>query len=676
MLYQPASIAKIGTQEIKRGNGLFLDDAINANMPGVFMERRSVSGGQQFNIRGYGSGLGARGANNNFDNLGLKVYLNGIPVTDAEGITLLDDIDFGSIGDVEVIKGPAGSLYGLAIAGVVNLSTIQPEKGKVTIGQEAQLGSYGLQRYNTRIQIGGDKSALLINYGNQQCDGFEDHTRSHKQFVNVVGDFQPNEKQHISVYAGYSNSYDERGGELTIDQFNKGDYSGNPVYIKNNAHSEIIGFRAGISHTYQFNRHIANTTTIFGSGITNNSSSAAGWTDKDPINYGIRSTVDIKYGLGKGFRLNGITGVEAQRQYAQIIGYGMVADSTNLAGYNRIGAMRSNQEAYTRTTSVFTEWSLSMPYDLSFTAGLGLSTMRIDLNDRFYVATSKSPASYGTSYNNMLSPHIALNKVFSKQISAYASYSKGYRAPVSGNIFIATTNTVNTDLKPESGNQFEIGTKGSLFHNKLSYQLALFNTKFANKMTSVAVPLNGTTTAYTYTANGGSQDNKGLELTAKYLLYQSEHSFVSAVSPFMNLCYSDFKYVDFNYQTLDATKKPVINDYSGKAVAGVSPVTFNIGIDAATKPGLYGNIVYSYRDAMPISSDGANKTDAFSLLNAKVGFRHTLLKRLAYDVYVGANNITSSKYYYMVFINQLPDAYLPAPDKINYFGGLNLNYTF
>jgi iron complex outermembrane recepter protein len=30
----------------------------------------------------------------------------------------------------------------------------------------------------------------------------------------------------------------------------------------------------------------------------------------------------------------------------------------------------------------------------------------------------------------------------------------------------------------------------------------------------------------------------------------------------------------------------------------------------------------------------------------------------------------------MVFLNQLPDAYLPAPNEINYFGGVNLKYTF
>jgi iron complex outermembrane receptor protein len=115
--------------ELKRGTGIFIDEAINANVPGVTTNRRTVAAGQQFNIRGYGNGVrGTNGVNSNFDGQGYKVYLNGIPITDAEGITLMDDIDFGSVGNVEVVKGPSGTLYGLAIAGVVNLKTIKPDQ--------------------------------------------------------------------------------------------------------------------------------------------------------------------------------------------------------------------------------------------------------------------------------------------------------------------------------------------------------------------------------------------------------------------------------------------------------------------------------------------------------------------------------------------------------------------
>ena len=675
LLSQPASITKLSPVELKRGTGLFLDDAINGNVPGVTMNRRAVASGQQFNIRGYGNGArGTNGVNSNFDGQGYKVYLNGIPITDAEGITLMDDIDFGSVGNVEITKGPAGTLYGLAIAGVVNLKTIKPEKGKVSVGQDVLIGSYGLQRYTTHFQMGGENSSLLINYGKQKSDGYMAHTNSTKDFVNIAGEFQPSAKQSINFYAGYSNSYDQRGGELTVEQYNNGDYSGNPAYIKNNAHSSIVSFRAGFGHTYNFSNAVSNTTTIFGSGVSNNASSAGGWTDKAPINFGLRSTFDTKFNLQNGITLSGITGVETQHQYAQITGYPMVKNPLDTNGYNIPGTLRSNQAITTRTTSLFAEWTLGLPDDFSVTAGLGISNMSIKLNDRFFVANSSKPSLYKTDYNGLLSPHVAVNKVFNKTVSVYASYSKGYKAPVSSYFYIPFTGEVNKNLRSEIGNQFEIGTKGNILSDKLSYELALFYTKFSNKMTAVAVP-NSTNTAtlYSYMVNGGSQDHKGIEALIKYTAYQSGSGFFSKIRPFANMAYSDFKYKNFRIQK---SAIAIPDDYSGKPVAGVAKFVANAGVDLMMKYGLYANITYSYKDGLPISSDGVNKAGSFMLLNSKVGINTSLSKHFDLDLYAGVNNITGIQYYYMVFVNQLPDAYLPAPNKANYFGGINLKYNF
>lgn len=674
LLYQPQSITKLSEVELKRGNGLFLDDAINSNVPGVTMSRRTVSAGQQFNIRGYGNGVrGTNGINSNFDGQGYRVYLNGISLTDAEGITLLDDIDFGSIGNVEITKGPAGTLYGLAIAGVVNLSTIQPEKGKTSLTQDVLLGSYGLRRYTTGFQSGSANSSLLVNFGYQQTDGYMTHTASTKRFFNVAGTVKISDRESLAYYAGHTNSYDERGGELTIAQYLAKDYSGNPEYIKRNAHSEVISFKAGIVHSYNFSKGVSNTTSVFGSGISNNASSAGGWTDKSPVNYGIRSTFDFRFDLQQGVALTGIAGLEAQKQNAQIIGYNMVANPNDPAAYWIIGAARSNQQTITAPTSVFTEWTLALPKDLSVTAGVGSSTMMIRLDDKFYVASNTNPTRFQKTYRNMVSPHVAINKVFSKQVSLYASYSKGYKAPVSSYFFIPTTGQLNTNLKPEAGNQFEIGSKGTVFHNKLDYQLAVFQATFSDKMYAQPVPLNATTTAYTYIANGGKQVDRGVEAALRYRIYESATGAFRSIRPFANLTYSDFKYQDYKFRKGTTNE---LQDYSGFAVAGVPKWVFNAGVDVAATQGLYLNLTYNYKDKMPVTSDNLNIAGSYNLLNGKIGIRHSLSKHFDVDAYAGATNLSGVQYYYMVFVNQLPDAYIPAPLNTNWFGGVNLKYNF
>jgi iron complex outermembrane receptor protein len=144
----------------------------------------------------------------------------------------------------------------------------------------------------------------------------------------------------------------------------------------------------------------------------------------------------------------------------------------------------------------------------------------------------------------------------------------------------------------------------------------------------------------------------------------------------VNFTYSDFKYNNFIYQG-SSGNAPVGSptDYSGKAVAGVPKNVWNAGVDVASKIGIYFNAVYMHRDAMPITSDNLIMTNAYDLLNSKIGFRKSIA-HFDVEAYFGANNIANKQYYQMVFINQQPDTYLPGPRWVNYFGGLNLKYTF
>lgn len=716
LLSQPVSITKLGTPDLKRGQGVFFDDVIQTSVPGVSMNRRSVSGGQQFNIRGYGNGSrGTRGISSNFDGQGYKVYLNGIPVTDAEGITTLDDIDYASVDNAEIVKGPAGTLYGQAIAGAINLKISAPGKGKTSIAQNTQFGNYGFFRSTTQATIGNEKNSVMLSYGKQKSDGFANHNKSHKDFVNFAADFTASEKQSISTFVGFTDSYDERLGELTIAQWDNNDYSGNPNYIKNNAHSHVVTFRAGVSHNYNFNKNISNTTSVFGMGFRSDVSSAGGWTDKNSVNYGFRTSFNTKFNVSENATLSGVTGMEIQSQDAQALGYNMKASpfdpnpsvfTLGVSPYWIINANTSNTAYKTTPTAFFTEWTLALPQDLSITAGLGSSRQRIILDDRLNSGsvTSLKPSHFDTTYKNMVSPHFAINKIFNKGISVYASYSTGYKAPVSSYFFITTpqvgvgnpppafaTSRINSTLKPEKGVQFEIGTKGTIIDDKLVYQVSLFSLQFKNKMTSVAVPIPATpptTTAYSYMINGGDQIHKGLEAAIKYSLVKNGSSFFSNVTPFLNFTYSDFKYGDnFVYKTGGNTANGGIDtvNFSGLNVFGTPKVMASWGIDAATNIGFYASFSHLYKDPLNFAleritqnpeSYALRRATSYNLLNMKFGFRKSVSSHIDLDVFFGVNNLTNTKYPIMVFINQLQDAYIPAPPKAVVFGGINLKYNF
>jgi iron complex outermembrane receptor protein len=693
ILYQPGAIAKIGSLELNRNTGLNLDDAIQTNVTGVQMNRRSAGGGQQLNIRGYGNGTrGTKGISSNFDGQGYKVYLNGIPLTDAEGITTMDDIDFSSINNVEVVKGPAGTLYGLAIAGAVNLTSEKAEKGKTSLSQQVLTGAYGTRRLTTTLRTGTENTSLLVNYGNQQTDGYTIHNASKKQFVNVIADLQPNHKNTFSMYAGYSNSYDQRSGELTTTQYDNNDFSGNPDYIKRDAHSNLVSFKTGLSHVYTHSQNISISSTVYGIGFNSNVSSAGGWTDKNTINYGLRSSINTKIPITNEVSLGGVTGIEVQQQVAEVIGYNMKQNpfdsaSTWVYGVNPylvINANTSNVYSTTTNHHLFSEWTLSLPKDFSILGGIGVSNMHLNLNDRFNAALITRPAIFDTAYKAMVAPHFAINKVINKQISIYVSYSTGFKAPTSSYFYITTpavtspvtpaTGSLNRVLSPEKGDQFELGSKGQILENKLSYEVAYFNTVFSKKMTAIAVvsPASPSTTLYSYVVNGGKEIHNGVEALLKYNMYESANSFIRAIKPFANLTYSNFTYGD-NFKI----QKSVVltEDYSKKLVAGVPKYIINLGVDILTNVGLYGNITYNYKDKTPITSMNDFFATSYSLLNAKIGYQNKLSNKVNIDFYVGATNLMGIKYPMMIFANQMPDVYTAAPKNALLFGGINLKYN-
>jgi iron complex outermembrane receptor protein len=233
---------------------------------------------------------------------------------------------------------------------------------------------------------------------------------------------------------------------------------------------------------------------------------------------------------------------------------------------------------------------------------------------------------------------------------------------------------VNETLEPEIGNQFEIGTKGQLVNNKLAYEVAVFHATFSNKMTAVAVqsPASPNTTLYSYMVNGGDQIDKGLEALIKFTAWQSDKGFFQVVRPFANLTLSDFKYGD-NFTIQKSVT--VTEDYSNKKVGGVPDVMANIGVDMMMKHGLYANMYYNYKDKVPITSMNDFYAGSYNLLNGKIGIKQDIGKHWNMDLYLGATNITGTKYYLMVFVNQLPDAYITAPKNAQVFGGVNLKYN-
>lgn len=653
------SVGILTTSDFDRNNGLSLENSLNI-IPGVDMQSRTTSGGQRIMIRGYGG-------NTNFNGQGASVYLNNIPITDATGTTIMDDIDFSTLGKVEVFKGPQSSLYGSGIAGVVNMYTMKPQPDQTRVAEDNTVGSYGLWRNNTRIETAGSNSAILFNYGHQQEHGFRQNDADWKDYLMFNGDFFVSDKSTLSAYFSYAHSVEQLAGEMTDSIFYHRIVWSDPAYMVNLSKVDIQSFRTGVTDNYKISRHFSNQTTVFSDGYTLNSPFAHGRTEDMAFTFGGRT--------GFVYSADSVHGTIGA-QFEETVAFNKSYNLTN----GVLGAIKGDLQNTSMVYNAFTEWKVNLPAGFIATAGASLNFTEYGISD--LLANSANPThanqSGYKSFNPSFTPRLSLLKQMNSHLSVYADVSAGYTPPPTADIVNSTIGQVNLGLKPESGIQYEVGTKGDFLKGKLSYQLALFDLYVHNKLITEQVPATSTEPTYSSYVNAGAQQDLGAELSLSYAVLDNKKSAVTLLRPFLTYAYSDFTYQNFNSDNND---NAATVHYGGNKVAGVAPSVLNLGIDLQTKLGFYLYVTYRYVDKVPYTFDNLNYARAYNLLSAKVGYKSMLGNHFSIDVFGGGDNLLNNTIYSFLFYSgnlagTTDPHFLPEPYNATFYGGAKLAYIF
>lgn len=667
---EATSIGTIGKADLDKQTGLHLRSALNT-LPGVEMQSRTPWGGQRITIRGYYPNAGN---NANFNGLGYQLFLNNVPVTDASGTTIMDDIDFSTLGRVEVIKGPS-PLYGNEIAGTVNLYSRRPDENGASIAEQLIGGTYGLFRDNTTVMTKSDNYDLRVNYGHQSYDGFRPHEASKKDYVSVSGHYQVSDKQSISAYFSYNKSNEQLAGNLVDSDFYANKAIADPNYVNNDGKVEIESFRSGITSVHSFNSHFSNKTTVFATGHTLDQNFAHGFTYHNNLNFGGRTNFMYQQQFDN-FGVNGQLGAFLQKSDQAVDGVFIPPFISPPFTPNTQPAFPSNDQNYALNYNFFTKWQFDLPGEFRVSVGGVLNFNKFGIrnmlhNGRLYSGSSTKSRRFDPTF----SPSISVLKSFNENMSVYASVSSGQTPPLLSDI-IASDGSVNDRLSPERGIQYELGTKGNLLNGRLTYQVALFDLKIKDRLVTQY------DNSVSYTTNAGKQQNKGIEVSAGYNILQNSEAPLSLVKVWGSYTYSDFNYDEFKvYAQNSAGNDSTVADFSGNSVAGVAPNMLNLGLDMQTRPGFYLHLKYKYMDKTPVTFDNQRYVKSYSLLNGRIGYQNKLGSHFDVDAFVGSNNLTGSTYYKFLFVGQnaasLGDGYIsPAPYKATFYGGATLTYNF
>ena len=640
LLEVPVSIGVLQQNDLNRYNNVSILPALNT-IAGVRMEERSP-GSYRLNIRGSSlrSPFGVRN---------VKIYYNGIPITDPGGNTYLNQFGFYNFQSIEVVKGPGSSLYGAGTGGVMLIESADFDKEE-RIRVDHTLGSYGLQ--NTYVSAGNsnEDSYYKVSYQHLQSDGYRDHSAMQKEVLSFDGGLKL-KNNVLSAHLLYGDLYYQTPGALTLAEYNVNAKAARPrvgaAPGSNEARAAIYlkSFFMGADYKQYFNDHWQNTTTLYGAFSELKNPAIRNFGRNSEPHFGGRTVLQYKNNVQPKNQLIWLAGAEIQRAF-----------NTVQVFRNKTGnpdSLLSNDEvnitqffAFTQASYQFNKWL--------FTAGFSINDSKIDL-----LRTNKVPiTNLQRKFKNQLAPRLAVLYKVDENTSVYGSIAKGFSPPTISELS-PSGSAINSGLNAETGNNIEVGTKGSTLQNKLTWDVSAFYYRLSNSIVQRRDALGGD-----YYINAGSTRQKGLETSVSYRLGKFiEKEFNTSSKLWISHTWYHFNYKDF---------KQMSSNFTGNQLPSVAPTSLIAGLDLYSNTGLYANITYQYTNRIALNDGNTEYASSYNLLGLKTGFKTRFGKIYSINIFAGADNLFNEKYSLGNDINAFGGRYYNVAAGRNYFAGLSV----
>ena len=637
-----APVSLTGQTQLKRFGNASILPAVNI-IPGVRMEERSP-GSYRLNIRGSSlrSPFGVRD---------IKVYLNEIPLTDPSGNTYLNQLSYYNFNSIEIIKGPASSLYGAGTGGAMLIHTL-PATWYRGIALDYTTGSFGNNAININMKAGDDDHRNSFNYSHQNADGYRVQTKMRKDVMTWESLLNVSDKQSLHAYMSYSDFYYQTPGALTLAQYNANPKQARPQAgtqpgaVQNKAAIYQKIFIAGFSNEYRFNEYWKNTTSVYGSYTDFTNPGIRVYEFRKEPHFGGRSVFTYKKQMGEtDLQLN--VGTEAQKGFFNTKDFGNksgVADSLQLD--NNINLWQY---------MFFAQADFKFRYGFIVTAGVSFNKSSV----QFINLLSRPSTTQKRAFESKLPAHLAILKKITNNTSVYASFARGFSPPTVSEM-LRSDGLFGTTLQPQDGMDYELGLRGSLIHGKLYFDVNGFLFHLKNTIVQ-RIDAGGVF----YYVNAGSTKQNGVEYYLSYELAGHPGHFITSAKIWLSHTWHDFHYKSF---------KQVNTDFSGKRLPGVPEHTLVSGLDIACKAGLYLNFTYNYSDPVYLNDANADHATSFNLIGARLGYRKNVRQKFILEIFTGADNLTDTRYSLGNDINAAAGRYYNAAPGRNYYAGLSLQW--
>ena len=631
----PAAVTVLEKDLLNRYSPSSLVSALNT-VPGVKMDERSP-GSYRISIRGnlLRSTFGVRN---------VKIYWNGIPFTDANGNSYINELSPLMIDRIEILKGPSGSMYGAGTGGVMLMNTEATGNPGKQLQLQLQTGSDGLFSAHGAYHQSNASSANKVSFTHQQSGGYRDQTSMRRDVVHYTGDFFSNKRQSLHANVFYSDLYYQTPGALTAAERDKDPRQARPAVgifpgaVSQQAALYLKTMYAGLSSKMQWGSSWNSTNAIYLSHTQFKNPTIRNFESKTERSLGLRSVWQYRKKI-----LTVTFGGEYQFAFTNTSTFGNKAGVADTLQYNdEIGARQYN---------VFVQADVKLHSKLVLNAGISYNRFHYG----FTRVGTLLNGDQSSDFKPQFVPRIALLGKISSGVNAYVSVSKGYSPPSIDEVH-ASDGLFNTSLNAEYALNYEAGIKGQLANGKISFDACMYWLGLRETIVS-----RRNAGGADYYVNAGKTKQRGIETAWQYRPVDRKTGAIRQLMIGVNYTHLNARFTQYQQGAVS---------FDGNQLTGTVPDMVSIQTNLISAAGLYANLQYAYTGKTVLNDANSFFADAYQLLFVKLGYKVHLFKKVDTEIFMSYDRSLNGTFSLGNDLNAAANRYFNPSAPRNLQGGL------
>lgn len=478
----PYAIGVVDARQLRDAGPMVNLSESMGRVPGIVVNNRNnYAQDLQINSRGFG-------ARTTFGVRGLRLYTDGIPANGPDGQGQVTHFDLAGAQRIEVLRGPFSALYGSNSGGVISLVSAAPTERRAEIAGD--VGSFGLWQARATVESPFDGGfSLRASVSHFSIDGFRPQSSAERTLGNVRLGWNGERDQVVVVLNAIDQpALDPLG--LTRAQYEEDPFQTTPQAILFDTRKEAKQEQAGVQWRHRFtdtgalqeslvraylgDRSVTQWQSIPAAVQLASPTHPGGVIDFDRQYAGIDGRLVWRWLLAGDRQLELVAGAsgdgtdEDRRGYENFVGSG----ADRVLGVT--GQLRRDERNRVRSQDAYAQALVDLAP--RWTATLGVRTGRVsyDSDDRFVTAgNGDDSGSLDYTYTN---PAVALQWRARDDLNVYLSAGRGFEAPTLNELAYRPDGSAgfNTELQPQTSEQWELGAKWRGAGGRLSVDAALF----------------------------------------------------------------------------------------------------------------------------------------------------------------------------------------------------------